>query len=255
MKTTAPVVLLAVAAMVLSLTTLGALLGVRLVASDRLRHMSEAMKELGNASIETTITVRQTLPLSAQINIVKPTQIDLTLDVADKIPIRLEVKVDETLTVPLDLQIDEQIPLVTAMTITEKSRVRVKADIDLEQPVTWRLIERIAPLLNIKGNVPLDHEVEIHFPETLQVKGNIPVKFRLREELRVPVAFKVPIDQVLDLKLAIQQQARVGFPEPLHITGEIPVVLEIPVSIPLEPTPVGTYLRKMAGQLDSLLAW
>ena len=135
MKTTAPVVLLAVAAMVLSLTTLGALLGVRLVASDRLRHMSEAMKELGNASIETTITVRQTLPLSAQISIVKPTQIDLTLDVADKIPIRLEVKVDETLTVPLDLQIDEQIPLETAMTIAKKSRVRVKADIDLEQPV------------------------------------------------------------------------------------------------------------------------
>jgi hypothetical protein len=63
MKTSAPVVLLAVAAMALSLTTLGALLGVRLVASDRLRQMSEAMKELGNASIETTITLRQTLPL------------------------------------------------------------------------------------------------------------------------------------------------------------------------------------------------
>ena len=68
------------------------------------------------------------------------------------------------------------------------------------------------------------------------------------------------IEQLENLKycqkqLAIEQQARVGFPEPLHITGEIPVVLEIPVSIPLQPTPVGTYLRKMAGQLDSLLAW
>jgi hypothetical protein len=255
MKTTPPVVLLAVAAMVLSLTTLGALLGVRLVAADRLRQISEAMKELGNASIETTITVRQTLPLSAQINIVKPTQIDLTLDVADKIPIRLEVKVDETLTVPLDLEIDEQIPLETAMTIAKKSRVRVKADIDVEQPVRWRLLNRVAPLLNIKGTIPLDQEVEIAFPETLRVRGSIPVKFRLREELRVPVSFEVPVDQMLDLKLAIQQQARVGFPEPLHITGEVPVVLEIPVSIPLQPTPVGTYLRKMAGQLDSLLAW
>jgi hypothetical protein len=255
MKTTPPVVLLAVAAMVLSLITLGALLGVRLVAADRLRQISEAMKELGNASIETTITVRQTLPLSAQINIVKPTQIDLTLDVADKIPIRLEVKVDETLTVPLDLEIDEQIPLETAMTIAKKSRVRVKADIDVEQPVRWRLLNRVAPLLNIKGTIPLDQEVEIAFPETLRVRGSIPVKFRLREELRVPVSFEVPVDQMLDLKLAIQQQARVGFPEPLHITGEVPVVLEIPVSIPLQPTPVGTYLRKMAGQLDSLLAW
>ena len=255
MKTTPPVVLLAVAAMVLSLTTLGALLGVRLVAADRLRQISEAMKELGNASIETTITVRQTLPLSAQINIVKPTQIDLTLDVADNIPIRLEVKVDETLTVPLDLEIDEQIPLETAMTIAKKSRVRVKADIDVEQPVRWRLLNRVAPLLNIKGTIPLDQEVEIAFPETLRVRGSIPVKFRLREELRVPVAFEVPVDQMLDLKLAIQQQARVGFPEPLHITGEVPVVLEIPVSIPLQPTPVGTYLHKMAGQLDSLLAW
>jgi len=255
MKSTTPVVLIAVAALALSLTTLGALVGVRLVAADRLRQMSEAMKELANASIETTITVRQTLPLAAQINIIKPTQIDLTLDVADKIPIRLEVKVDETLTVPLDLQIDQQIPVETAMTIAKKSRIRVKADVHLEQPVRWRLIERIAPLLNIKGSVPLDQEMEIAFPETLRVKGSIPVKFRLREELRVPVSFDVPIDQMLDLKLAIQQQARVGFPEPLHITGEIPVVLEIPVSIPLEPTPVGIYLRKMAGQLDSLLAW
>jgi hypothetical protein len=255
MKSSSPVVLLAVAAMVLSLITLGALLGVRVVAADRLRQISEAMKELGNASIETTITVRQTLPLSAQINIVKPTQIDLTLDVADNIPIRLEVKVDETLTVPLDLEIDEQIPLETAMTIAKKSRVRVKADIDVEQPVRWRLLNRVAPLLNIKGTIPLDQEVEIAFPETLRVRGSIPVKFRLREELRVPVAFEVPVDQMLDLKLAIQQQARVGFPEPLHITGEIPVVLEIPVSIPLEPTPVGTCLHKMAGQLDSLLAW
>jgi hypothetical protein len=255
MKSTAPVVLLAVGAMALSLTTLGVLLGVRLVASDRLRHMSDAMKELGNASIETTITVRQTLPLAAQINIIKPTQIDLTLDVSDKIPIRLEVKVDETLTVPLDLQIDEQIPLVTAMTITEKSRVRVKADIDVEQPVRWRLFNRVAPLLNIKGTIPLDQEVEVAFPETLRVSGSIPVKFRLREELRVPVSFEVPVDQILDLKLAILQQARVGFPEPLHITGEIPVALEMPVSIPLDTTPVGTYLRKMAGQLDSLMAW
>jgi hypothetical protein len=255
MKTTAPVVLLAVAAMVLSLTTLGALLGVRLVAADRLRQISEAMKEFAAASIETTITVRQTLPLAAQINIIRPTQIDLTLDVSDKIPVRLEVKVDETLTVPLDLQIDEQIPLETAMTIAKKSRVRVKADIDVEQPVRWRLLNRVAPLLNIKGSIPLDQEVEIAFPETLRVSGSIPVKFRLREELRVPVAFEVPVDQLLDLKLAIQQQARVGFPEPLHITGEIPVVLEIPVFIPLEPTPVGAYLRKMAGQLDGLLAW
>ena len=255
MKTTAPVVLLAVAAMVLSLTTLGALLGVRLVAADRLRQISEAMKEVAAASIETTITVRQTLPLAAQINIIRPTQIDLTLDVSDKIPVRLEVKVDETLTVPLDLQIDEQIPLETAMTIAKKSRVRVKADIDVEQPVRWRLLNRVAPLLNIKGSIPLDQEVEIAFPETLRVSGSIPVKFRLREELRVPVAFEVPVDQMLDLKLAIQQQARVGFPEPLHITGEIPVVLEIPVFIPLEPTPVGAYLRKMAGQLDGLLAW
>jgi hypothetical protein len=163
--------------------------------------------------------------------------------------------VDETLTVPLDLEIDEQIPLETAMTIAKKSRVRVKADIDVEQPVRWRLLNRVAPLLNIKGTIPLDQEVEIAFPETLRVRGSIPVKFRLREELRVPVAFEVPVDQMLDLKLAIQQQARVGFPEPLHITGEIPVVLEIPVSIPLEPTPVGTCLHKMAGQLDSLLAW
>ena len=46
-----------------------------------------------------------------------------------------------------------------------------------------------------------------------------------------------------------------GFPEPLRIVGDIPIVMEIPVQVPLQPTPVGTYLEKMAGQLDSLLGW
>ena len=46
-----------------------------------------------------------------------------------------------------------------------------------------------------------------------------------------------------------------GFPEPLRITGDIPVVMEIPVRIPLQPTTVGKYLEKMAGQLDLLLGW
>jgi hypothetical protein len=31
--------------------------------------------------------------------------------------------------------------------------------------------------------------------------------------------------------------------------------MEIPVEVPLRPTPVGRYLEKMAGQLDSLFAW
>jgi hypothetical protein len=83
----------------------------------------------------------------------------------------------------------------------------------------------------------------------------VPVKFRLQKELIVPVAFDVPVDQMIDLKLAIEQRARVGFPEPLRITGDIPVVMEIPVSFPLPPTRVVNYLEKTAGQLELLLGW
>lgn len=254
MKSSAPVVLLAVAALAVSLTTLGTLLGVRLVAADRLRQMSAAMKELGNASIETTITVRQTLPLSAQIKIIKPTQIDLTLDVADKIPIRLEVKVDETLTVPLDLQIDEQIPLVTAMTITEKSRVRVKAEIDLEQPVRWRLIERIAPLLNIKGSVPLDQEMEIHFPETLQVRGTSRSSSACAKSCGSPWPLRCPLIRCSTSNWPSNNRRGSVFPNRSRSRGNSRGAGN-PRLDPLEPTPVGSYLHQMAGQLDSLLAW
>jgi hypothetical protein len=246
---------IAIAALVVSLLTLASMLFVRTVAASRLHHMSAAMRDLAGASIETTIAVRQTMPLDAEIRIAQATEIDLELQVTDKLPIRLDVKVEESLAVPLDLEIDEMIDISTAVTIPKKSNIRVRADIGVDQPVKWRVANPISPLLNIKGLVPVDQEVEIAFPETLQIKGQVPVKFRLEEELIVPVAFEVPVDQMLDLKLAIEQRARVGFPEPLRITGDIPIVMEIPVSIPLQPTPVGTYLEKMAAQLDRLLGW
>jgi hypothetical protein len=246
---------LAVAALAVSLLTMTAMLGVRIVAAGRLQEMATAMRDLAGESLETTITVRQTMPLDAEIRIARPTEIDLALQVADKLPIRLDVKVEKSIAVPLDLQIDERIDIESAVTIPEKSNIRVRADIGVDQPVKWRVAHPISPRLNIKGLVPVDQEMEIDFPEKLQIKGQVPVKFRLQKELIVPVAFDVPVDQMIDLKLAIEQRARVGFPEPLRITGDIPVVMEIPVRIPLQPTPVGKYLEKMAGQLDLLLGW
>jgi hypothetical protein len=225
------------------------------IVSGRLKQMSSAMRELARSSIETTISVRQTMPLDAEIRIAKPTEIDLDLEVNDRLPIRLEVEVKETIAVPLDFQIEENIDVETAVRIPQKSKIRVRADIPVEQPVRWRVANPIIPLLNIKGSVPVDQNMEIAFPETLPIIGKFPVKFRLQEQIDVPVEFAVPIEQMVDLKLAIEQRARVGFPEPLHIVGDIPVVMEIPVRVPLESTPVGTYLEKMAGQIDHLFGW
>jgi hypothetical protein len=248
-------VLLALVALAANAVTVVTLLGVRSLASARLQEVSTDLRGLAAGSIETVISVRQTLQLDADIRIVEPTAIDLTLNLADKVPIRLDVSVKETLKVPLDVPIDQMIDLDTAMTITDKAKIRIKADIKLDQGVRWRVANPFAPLLNIEGNVPLDQDVEISFPQALMVKGQVPVKFRLQDEIEVPVAFEVPVEQMMDLKLAIKQQAQVGFPEPLHIVGDIPVVLEIPVSIPLQPTPVGHFLEKVAGRLESLLGW
>jgi hypothetical protein len=250
-----PAVWLSAVSLALAVLMLAALAAGMFVVSGWLQKMSAAMRELAVASIETTIEVRQTMPLDAEIRISKPTDIDLDLDVADRLPIRLDVQVKETIGVPIDLKIEEEIAIETAVRIPEKSKIRVKADIGVDQPVRWRLAHPIIPLLNIKGSVPVDQEVEINFPETLQIKGKVPVKFRLTEQIDVPVDFSVPVEQMLDLNLAIEQRARVGFPEPLHIIGEIPIVLEIPVRVPLQPTPVGIYLEKMAGQIDSLFGW
>ena len=255
MKISRVTTLLAGTALALSLLLAAGIATGVSVLSGRVAQMSAAMRELAAASIETTIIVRQTMPLDAEIRIAQPTNIDLELEVTDRLPIRLDVKVKETIGVPLDLEIDESIDLETAVTLPQKSNIRVKADVHVEQPVRWRVANPIIPLLNIKGNVPVDQEVEIAFPDTLKIKGKVPVKFRLEEQIDVPIEFDVPIDQVLDLKLAIEQRARVGFPEPLRIVGDIPIVVEIPVKVPLQPTPVGTYLEKMAGQLDRLLLW
>jgi HAMP domain-containing protein len=246
---------LSAVSLVVAVLILAGLAASLFVVSGRLKHMSDAMRELAASSIETTITVRQTMPLDAEIRIAKATDIDLDLDVNDRLPIRLDVQVKETIAVPLDLQIEEEIAIESAVHIPKKSNIRVKADIGVDQPVRWRVANPIIPLLNIKGNVPVDQDVEITFPETLQIKGKIPVKFRLTEQIDVPIEFSVPVEQMLDLKLAIEQRARVGFPEPLNIVGEIPIVMEIPVRVPLQPTPVGIYLEKMAGQIDGLFGW
>jgi hypothetical protein len=255
MKTAALAIILAVGALAVSAITVVGLLGVRSAAAVRLQDVSATLRALAADSIETTITVRHTMQLDAKIQIVEPTKIDLTLDVADKIPIRLAVKVEEKLKVPIDLQIDELIGLESLEVLPEKAKIRVKADIDIDQPVRWRLANVISPLLHIDSEVPIDEEFEIMFPRPLAVKGKVPVKFHLQEEIMVPISFEVPVEQMLDLTLAIKQQALVGFPQPLHIVGEIPVVMEIPVKIPLQPTPVGQTLEKLAEQLGGLLGW
>ena len=239
--------------MSLSAITVVSLLGVRTLVASRLDSAAEILRGLTTATIDTTIAVKQTMPLEAEININRPTTIDLDLKVQDKIPVKLDVRVHENLSVPIALDIDEMIDLDSRVRVNNDAKVRVKADLHLEQPVQWRVGGALKPLLNIRGTVPVDHEVEIDFPAELAVKGKIPVKLPLREEIRVPVDIRVPVSEDLDLALAIKQHARVGFPEPLLISGDIPVIVEIPVSIPLRDTPIGPAMEKLAGQLEQLL--
>ena len=236
------------------LVTAGVLLGVRAVASGRLLETSAVLRQLAGESIETTIRVKQNMELHAQIEIVEPTNIDLTLGVRDRVPVKMNVKVDEKLTVPLDINIDEMIEVESAAMTASTTRVRAKAEIDFEQPIKWKVASPLSPLINIKGKVPIDHEMDITFPSSLRVSGKIPVRFPLKKELIVPVSLDVPVDHLMDLNLAIKQQALVGFPEPLKITGKIPVAIDIPVKIPLRATPIAAALEKIAASLEGLLA-
>jgi hypothetical protein len=254
MKTQLLAFFAALLALTVSVLTIVSLLGVRTLVASRLDSTAEVLRSLTEATIDTTIAVKQTMPLEAEINISRPTIIDLDLKVQEKIPVKLDVKVRENLTVPIALDIDEMIDLDSHVRLRDDAKVNVKADLHLEQPVQWRLGGMLKPLLNIRSTVPVDHEVEIDFPDKLTVKGKIPVKLPLREEIQVPVDINVPVSENLDLALAIKQHARVGFPEPLLISGDIPVIVQIPVSIPLRDTPIGPALEKLAAQLDQLLA-
>jgi|694.fasta_scaffold80306_2 hypothetical protein len=246
--------LAALLAMAVSLLTVAGLFGVRGAVSARLDETAGLLRALAGESVETVIRVRTTMPLEVEIRITRPTTIDLQLDVSDRLPVKLDVKVHEEIKVPIALDIDEAIDIDSAVLVAAGSKVRAKTDIDIDQPVRWRIANPFRPLLNIKGRVAVDHDVEIEFPEALKVKGRIPVRFPLREEVLVPVDLEIPVDQHLDLELAIRQQAQVGFPEPLLITADIPVDLEIPVRVPLGETAIGPALEKLAAQMAGLLS-
>lgn len=247
-------VILAVLALAVSGTTIAALLGVRALAATRLQGVATDLRGLAGGSIETTITVRQTLDLDAEIQIAAPTKIDLALDVDGKVPVNLRVRIKEELKVPINMDIEKMIEMDSIVVVPEPTKVRARADIGLEQALKWRVARPLAPAINISGSVPLDQEIEIEFPDALRVKCDVPVHFPLQMDLLVPLEFDIPVDEVMDLRMAIQQQAKVGFPEPLLITGEVPVVMEIPVLIPLSQTPVGPSLEKVARALEELLA-
>jgi hypothetical protein len=247
-------VILAVLALAVSGTTIAALLGVRALAATRLQGVAADLRGLAGGSIETTITVRQTLDLDAEIQIAAPTKIDLALDVDGKVPVNLRVRINKELKVPITMDIEEMIEMDSIVVVPEPTKVRARADIGLEQALKWRVARPLAPAINISGSIPLDQEIEIEFPDALRVKCDVPVHFPLQTDLLVPLEFDIPVDEVMDLRMAIQQQAEVGFPEPLLITGKVPVVMEIPVLIPLSQTPVGPSLEKVARALDGLLA-
>jgi hypothetical protein len=242
-----------VAFVVSLLVTAGVLLGVRMVAAGRLQETSAVLRQLAGESIETTIRVKQTMELHAQIEIVEPTDIDLTLGIRDRVPVKMNVKVDEKLTVPIDIDINEMIEVESAAMTASTTKVRAKAEIDFDQPIKWKVASPVSPLINIKGKVPIDHEMDITFPSSLRVTGKIPVRFPLKKELIVPVSLDIPVDHMMDLNLEIKQQALVGFPKPLKITSQIPVAIDIPVKIPLRETPIAGALEKVAASLEGLL--
>lgn len=254
MKSARLALVAALVALAANVLVVGSLLGVRSIVEGRLRGIASVLRQVAGDSITTTIHVRQPMEMRATIQIVRPTGIDLNLDVHDKLPVKLHVKVDETLKVPVDLKIDEAVKVDHAVMAADRTKIRARADIKINQSIQWRVARPLIPLLNIEGSVPLDHEMEIEFPESLRISGKIPVKLNVRETIDVPVSLDVPVDQMMDLDLAIKQRAAVGFPEPLEITGTIPVVIDIPVEIPLAETPIGPALREIADGLDKLLA-
>lgn len=254
MKSARFALIAAVVALAGNIVLVGALMGARSVADTRLRGIASILREVAGDSITTTIHVRQPMEIRASIQIVKPTGIDLNLDVHDKLPVKLRVKVDEKLKVPVDLNIEESVKVDRAVMAADRTKIRARADIEIKQPIQWRVASPLRPLLNIEGSVPLDHEMDVEFPESLRISGTIPVKLNVRETIDVPVSLDVPVDQTMDLDLAIKQRATVGFPEPLEITGTIPVVIDIPVEIPMAETPIGPALTEIAERLDKLLA-
>ncbi len=232
---------------------IGALLKVRSDVKHGLAGAAEELRALGSESIRTTVRIKQVVAIHADLRVDEPTEIDLNMHVKQQVPLKLDVKIDENLTVPLDLTINENIKVAGTPLRLDPTMVRVKADIPIRQPIKWRVALPLQPLLNIRGTVPLDHDVEINFARAVNVSGSIPVRFDLRKTIMVPVKFQVPVDQILDLELPISQRATVGFPQTLKISGMVPVEVEVPVMVPLADTPVKKHLDQLAETVGGLL--
>lgn len=251
MKKALPVVVALLALFNVLLVVVGFIAGGR--AAVHLREVAGVLRRLGGESIETTIQIKQVVPIEAQLEIIKPVGVDLAMDVHGKIPVKLNVKLDEQLAVPIEIPINEEIAVAGVPVRLEETKVRVRSDLKLEQPIKWRVASPLAPILNIKASVPLDQDIGVKFSQPVRISGRIPVRFALKEKLMVPIRLDVPVDQLLDLALPISQRATVGFPEPLKIRGDFPVVVDVPVRIPLRETPISSYLDEIAGRLESLV--
>lgn len=244
-----------VALLLIQLGTVGVLLAVKSKAEKRLKNASGFLRELGEQHIEHLVQVRDSIDVETEISIVEPVPVDIDMLIKDKIPVKMMVNLDEKIAVPVDLTIDELVSVDTNIYLPDTVTVQTNTQIPVDQKFIWMWSKKGGPKMRIKANIPLNQGLDIAFTDALRFKSTIPVRFNLKDEMLVPLKMSIPVDQKIDLALAIDQRATVGFPYNLKMKARIPIVLDIMVKIPLKDTPIKIYLDKTADELDGMLSF
>lgn len=244
------------AVLLVNLGTIVVLLAVKSKAEGRLVKATGFLRELGDQYIDYVVEVHDTIPLLTSIQVTHAIPVDIAMTIDDSVLITANVPVKDTISVPVNLMIDQQIGVDNPVMIPGIVTVQLDTKIPINQKFKMPVGKKGKGMkIPIMAEIPLNQAVGITFNDSMRINTKIPVKFPLNEMLRVPIELNVPMNQEIPLRLPLKQMATVGFPTAMPVNGKVPIVLKVPVHIPLNKTPIKTYLDKTADELDDMLSF
>lgn len=220
------------------------------MAQERLLHTAQYMDTLANEHIDHTVYIKQKIPIDMAVAVQKSIIVHVDLQLEQAVDVSGAVPFKQQIVVPVNLLIERLIPLDTTVVVDDSLRVSL-VDLDLDVQLDIPVFDSIRITRRIDRFYKAD--AGIHLLEEIPVKGQVPVSVSVTEAIPVDLNLQVPLDTSLQVQAAVGGYARIAFPDKIPVKGELFLVMEVPVRIPLNETPVGRYLQKIRVDLEQLL--
>lgn len=231
---------------------IGALMITLQVSERRLDALGDVMFEMSEQSIQTEVTVDETIPLNSEITVMDELVVNIDMTVNTEIPFTAQIPVTEEMLVPFKIGVKDYIKLDTTIEVTDWVNIDVDDTIPLNQKVKLPIFGKRGPSMPIQGKIPIKQTLNVGFSELLPVHSVVPVEMLIIDTLPVGLDMKIPVNVMVPVKLPIRQQAKITFNGAMPVDADIPITLTIPVDIPLSETSLAIYFRKLGVGLKGL---